>query len=400
VEQGYPTSRDEGWKYTNVSALARTPFGPAPSLAMDDFPQVSAAAGYALGDDGAARLVFLNGRLQPDLSSVERLPAGVSLVSLARALEEDGGALEAWLADPQRPAGHVFAALNDAFFTDGVVLRIPEGKVVAAPIHLVHLAQAGDAPVLIHPRILIHAGRGSQAMVTEIHASAGATPCFTNAVTQIFLADGAVVSHTKVVEEADTASHVGFLAVRQGRDSNFSSVALALGGGLVRLDPHVRLEDQGAECVLDGLYMTHGQQQVDNHTMVDHLAPRTGSRQLYKGILDGASRGVFFGRVLVRPDAQKISAVQSTQNLILSDAALANSTPQLEIHADDVQCRHGSTIGQLDETMLFYLRTRGISQEAARSVLTYAFASEILARVGNVGLRQALERHLFPEAAA
>ncbi len=400
AERGYPTSRDEEWKSTSVAPLARTSFGPAPELAPADAPRSGAAPVFALDDQDAIRLVFVNGRFQPGLSRQDRLPEGVTLSSLAAVLANEPGVLEDILDDSMRPAGHVFAALNDAFLEDGAFLSIPEGKVVEAPIHLVHLTRAGGGPAVVHPRTVIRAGKGSQATVTELHAGDGTEPVLTNAVTQICLADGAVLSHTKVVEEADGAFHVGFMPVRQGRESNFSSVSLTLGGGLVRLDPHVLLEGEGAECTLDGLYMAGGRRHVDNHTVVDHLRPRTGSRQLYKGILDGASRGVFYGRVLVRPDAQKINANQTNKNLILSGEALASSTPQLEIHADDVQCRHGSTFGQLDDDMLFYLRSRGISRDAARSVLTYAFASEILARVRVPGLRHALERRLFPEAAA
>jgi Fe-S cluster assembly protein SufD len=394
VEQGFPTAKNEEWKYTPLAALSATSFIPAECPAA-----FAAVAGrlepHIFGSPDAIVAVFVNGRFEPRLSSLDRIPDGVTVGSLREALETRPELVEPVLARNGLPGGHVFEALNAAFVEDGVLVHIPPGRMVEPPIHLVYFTLADQTPAMTHPRTVIQAGEGSQSRLVESYVGEGAY--FTNAVTDLVLDPAAIVSHVKVDEESPAATHVGQMRVRQERDSNFAATSISLGGALVRNDPTVLLNAEGAGCSLDGLYVGSGDRHVDNHTVVDHARPRTSSRQLYKGILDGRSRGVFFGRVLVRPDAQKIAAVQINNNLLLSRDALANSTPQLEIHADDVQCRHASTVGQLDEAMMFYLRSRGIGEEQARHVLTFAFANEILNRLRLPALRERLERTLFPE---
>jgi Fe-S cluster assembly protein SufD len=297
-----------------------------------------------------------------------------------------------------KAGGHVLGDLNMAFLQDGLYLSLPAGKVVSTPIRVVSAHGGGDTPTAIQPRLVVTACEGSQATLVEIHAGGGGSPRLANVVVDIALHQGAVLTHVKLENEGAGGIHIGLTRVRQERDSNYDSLSISMGADLTRNDLRVLLDGQGAQCRLNGLYPVNGSRHVDNHTVIDHARPHTSSNQLYKGVLDGKGQGVFHGRVVVRPDAQKVVARQINNNLILSDRAQAQSTPQLEIHADDVQCFHGSTIGQLDEEMIFYLRSRGIAGDRARQVLTVAFANAILEEVPVPALRKNLERKLFPEA--
>ncbi|MCI0570163.1 MAG: Fe-S cluster assembly protein SufD, partial [Myxococcaceae bacterium] len=287
-----------------------------------------------------------------------------------------------------------FVDLNTALFEDGVVVLVPPGTVVSEPIHVVFFSRGGPAPRASHPRALIVLGRGSQATVVESYGGADDALYWTNAVTEAALEDGAILDHYKVQREATTGDHTATMAVVQGRDSRFRSFHASLGGALARTDIRQRFGGQGGECVLDGLFMARGRQHTDTHTLIDHAVPHCASRELYKGVLDGQARGVFHGTILVRPDAQKTDAHQVNKNLLLSREALVNSTPALEIHADDVKCKHGSTTGQLDALALFYLRARGLAEAEARSLLVRGFASDLVARVGVSALRSGLEEFL------
>ncbi|MFQ5670884.1 MAG: Fe-S cluster assembly protein SufD [Acidobacteriota bacterium] len=389
---GFPTGRDEEWKGTPVAPITRTSW--APMAAASSRKVAAEVRRRALDLEGGIRVVFLNGRFCPELSHLSALPPGMVASGLADHLERRPGEMEPYLSPASFPDGHVFGALNDAFFTDGAVLILPSGRVVDAPVHLLFLTQAGPEPAVAHPRLLVVAQPGSQVSLVETHAGGGPGASFQNLVRDLVLEEGAVVRHVVVQEEDVRAIHVSLTRVRQGKDSHLSAVTVTRGGGLVRNDCHVTLAAEGAECHLDGLYMVDGTRHADTHTWIDHAHPRTVSQQLYKGILDGTSRGVFFGRVLVRPEAQKVNARQTNKNLLISEGALARSTPQLEIHADEVQCRHGSAIGQLDQEMMFYLQSRGIGRDAARRLLVLAFAREILQKVSLPVLRERLESEL------
>jgi len=250
--------------------------------------------------------------------------------------------------------------------------------VLQAPIHLLFVSSAPGNATLSQPRNLIVLGAGSQATVVETYAGLSDEVYFTNVVTEIVLGDNASLDHYKLQEEGARAFHIALTQVHHGRESRFTSHSIALGAALARNDVRALFATEGSECTLNGLYMATGKQHLDNRTLIDHQSPRCTSRELYKGVLDGQSRGVFSGRVLVRHDAQKTDASQTNKNLLLSDEALVDTKPQLEIFADDVKCAHGAAVGQLDEDALFYLRSRGIGQEAAKSLLTYAFASEMV----------------------
>jgi len=334
-----------------------------------------------------------NGRDAAALSSVGLLTGGLEVASLAEVLASRPQAVEPYLAKVVRD-GNAFAQLNSAFVEDGVFVRIPASTSVAEPIHLVFLSEPDFGPTVSHPRNLVVAEAGSQASVVETFLGTAGEVYFTNAVTEIVLRDGAVLDFSKLQREGDAAFHVATTAVSLGRNTTFTSHSISLGGALARNDLNVRLDAEGADCTLNGLFLGNGTQLLDNHTLIDHAMPHGTSRELYKGILDGKSRGIFHGTIIVRPDAQKTDAMQTNKNLLLSRESLVNSEPALEIFADDVKCRHGSTIGQLDEGAIFYLRTRGIGAEEARRMLVSAFASDVASRIRVAPLRALVEQHL------
>lgn len=373
AQQGFPTLRDEDWKYTNVVSIENGRFKVLPSPGGESLAALVDA--HALLHSHL--LVFVNGRLAPELCRPGRLPAGVVLGSLALHLEQAADDLEEHLVI--FPPASVFADLNLAFMADGAYLRLPPGVTVKSPIHLLFIAS--EAALAIQPRNLIVAGEGSSAAIVEHHVGLDASSYFTNAVSDIVLGAGASIEHHKLQQESPKAFHIATVNVTQAADSRFVSGSFALGGRLARTGIAVGLQAAGASCTLDGLYVTDGRQHVDHHTRIDHRQGRCTSRQLYKGVLNGASRAVFSGRVVVHPDAQGSDAVQTNHNLLLSEAAEIDTKPQLEIWADDVKCSHGATVGQLDEDQVFYLRSRGIAEASARSMLTRAFAMEIIDRV-------------------
>ena len=389
AELGFPTTRHEEWKYTPVAPIAKVPFT---RLGHEGPVLLSGALerlGFGLSE--GARLVFVNGRYSEEFSSLRALPGGVRMGSLASALAADSERIQPHLARYARYQDHAFVALNTAFIEDGAFLNVPAGKVVGDPIHLLFISTARGTATASHPRNLIVVGNNSQVTIVETYVGIDTAVYFTNAVTEIVVGENAALDHYKLQRESEEAFHVATLQVHQARNSTVASHSIALGGALVRNDVNVILDGEGGECTLDGLYMTTGQQHVDNHTRIDHARPHGLSRQLYKGILDGQSRGVFSGKIVVHPAAPKTDAKQTNKNLLLSGDALIDTKPQLEINNNDVKCTHGSSIGRLDEESIFYLRSRGIGEEMARDLLTYAFASEIINRIKGEPLRATLE---------
>jgi len=387
AELGFPTPRQEDWKYTNVASIASLPFE---RLAPSDLPAIAPPRIKEwLGGPAENRLVFLNGRYAPHLSSLSPLSAGVRVGSLREEIARRPEELSAHLTGRANYREHAFAALNTAFLDDGALIRLPPDSSLDQPIHLVF---ASSSKGTSHPRVLIIAGARSRATVIESYWGTTGDSYFTNALSEIVLGEGAAIEHYKLQNEAEAASHIGLIQVEQARSSRFDSHSFSLGGRLARNELRVTLDGEGAECVLNGLYLAGGTQHLDNTTQIDHAKPHCKSRQLYKGILDGRSRAVFNGRVLVRPDAQKTDAQQTNKNLLLSDEAEVDTKPQLAIYADDVKCAHGATVGQLDEEAMFYLRSRGLPLDLAGSLLTFAFASEMIALIGPESLRSQI-RH-------
>jgi Fe-S cluster assembly protein SufD len=337
-------------------------------------------------------LVFTNGHFAPALSSTARLPKNVKAMSLADAIKTERATVEKHLARYADPAEHAFVALNTAYVNDGAFVHIPRGAVVEQPIHLLFVSTAGDQPTVSHPRNLIVIEEAAQATIVESYASISPDLYFTNAVTEIVAGDSSVVDHYKIQEESEAAYHVARNQVTMGRACNFSTQMVNFGGRLARNEVHATLGGEGIECIVNGLTMIGGQQHVDNHMRIDHAQPHCASHELFKGVLDARASSVFSGRIIVRPGAQKTDAKQSSMNLLLSDDAIANTQPQLEIFADDVKCTHGATIGQLDRDAIFYLQTRGISEREARGLLTYAFANDVIERIKVAPVRERLER--------
>jgi Fe-S cluster assembly protein SufD len=391
AELGYPTPRQEAWRLTNVAPIAATTFARPAALPTT----VTAAAIQPFVYDGCARLVFVDGLFAPHLSDTAGLPAGVVAGGLAESLATRPELVEPHLASLARHMEHPFVALNTAFLRDGAFVWVPRGVVVETPILLLFIASAGESPRVSYPRNLIVAGENSQCKVVESYAGLSDHVYFTCPVTEVVVGQGAVVDHYKVQKESTAAYHVATLAIGQDRGSTFDSHAVLTGGGLVRNDVIAVLGGEGGSCTLNGLYVVTGDQHVDNQMLVEHVAPHCTSYELYKGILDGRSSAVFNGRIYVHPGAQKTDAVQANRNLILSADAIAHSNPQLEIFASDVRCTHGSTVGQLDEDAVFYLRSRGIGEAAAKSILTYAFAADIVDRIKVEAVRTDLAAFLF-----
>lgn len=390
AEKGFPTTRDEEWKYTSIAALEKVAFETAPTVEPGD---ISAPFGFA--GMTSHQLVFINGRFAPALSRLLPLPAGVRIASLADVLEQYPERLEALLTGASGTEDRPFATLNAAFAADGACIELAPGAVVEAPILLLFLTAAGGKAVMTHPRNLIVAGEGSRALIIEHYAGLDDAGYFTNAVTEIALGRNAHIEHLKLQEESFKAFHIATIDVRQDAGSRYVSHSVSLGALLARNDIHTSLDGEFAECELNGLYLADDRQHVDHHTRIDHAKPRGTSRELYKGILAGRARGVFSGKVMVHEGAQKTDARQTNRNLLLSRDAEADTKPQLEIYADDVKCSHGATVGQLDEDMIFYLRSRGIDEAAAKGLLTYAFASEVLNRISIEPIRHALEERLL-----
>jgi len=392
---GFPTGKDEAWKYTRVTPILEIPFGPAEPgarRALSPSEVIELA-----GELGGPRLVFVNGFFVPELSALKSLPEGVKVSSLALVLAEDrqeGEVLEALLWRRFRERPQAFTALNVALAEDGAFIRIPASMNLEEPIHLVFLSDASATPLVSHPLSVVFVGAGSRATIVETHAGIAGGIYLSNAVTELVLDEGAVVEHYKVQNEAESAYHFAFMDVRQGRASRFSAHSVALGATLARHEVKIALEAPEAQVVLNGLYLPRGRQTLDNPTTIEHAAPHCTSRELYKGVVDGHGRGIFDGRVVVQPGAMKTDASQTNKNLLLSASAQAYTRPRLEIFADDVKCAHGAAVGQLDDEALYYLRTRGIPQQAARDLLTDAFASEMLELIRVPPLRSRVRQML------
>ena len=389
-ELGLPTLHHEDWRFTNVASIAKMPFKPAfdPSAdgAMDQL------GNRAFANLPGSRLVFVNGQFAPRLSEVKQLPAGVKVGNLAAALSSDAAALEKHLGRYAQPADNGFAALNQAFFLDGGFVHVPADTVVEDPIQFVHVATGKQNGATFHPRNLVIAEANSHVTILENYVSLGSAGYFTNAVTELVAGDHARLELVKFQDEATDAFHIAAFHGEFGRGSNVHVHSFALGAKLSRNNLRIKLAGEGLECVLNGLYLTRGDQLADHHMVVEHAQPHCASHEYFNGILDDKSRGVFHGRILVQEIAQKTDAKQTNKNLLLSDDAIANTKPQLEIYADDVKCTHGATIGQLNEESIFYLRSRGIGPETARRMLIHAFAGEIIERIQHEAAREELDK--------
>jgi Fe-S cluster assembly protein SufD len=375
---GLPTPRVEAWKYTNLRSLARAGFKPAvlaPDVSLDTVPQARALV------LAAPVAVLVNGKFRADLSRLDDLPEGIEVAGFADMLESDPAAIERLLEEtgddtPMR-------ALNAAFMADGLVVRIAAGAKADRPVHLISVGAAADAPLAFHPRNLIHAGEDSRAILVESHVGAGGV-YLGNSVTDAVVGPGAVLDHIKLQNEDRASYHLALTGVALAEGSTYRN--------FTRNEIHATLEGGGIECRLDGAYMARGSQHLDTTTFIDHAKPGSESRETYKGVLDGQSRGVFQGKILVRRDAQKTDGHQLNKALLLSPEAEIDTKPELEIYADDVKCSHGATAGEIDEEQMFYLQARGIDREDARDLLVAAFLEEAIETIAVAEARDAMRQ--------
>jgi Fe-S cluster assembly protein SufD len=384
-----PTIRDEDWRFTDLSPLTRQSFQPvrvrAPREVVD-------TARFELAE-ATARLVFVDGVYAPELS--RNPPDGVVVANFATVNAAHAETIAGHLGHYAEFRDNVFAALNTAFVHDGALVIVPPGSTVSAPVHLLFIAHDQDAAS--HPRCLVIAGRGSAATIVEDFVSLQDGAYFTNAVTEMALAEDARVDHVRVQREGPQAFHIGNAAVALAARSRFHSVSIALGARLSRFNLSVAQRAEGASCSIDGLAVIDGRQLADTHTAIDHLKPRGVSRQLHKCIVGGAAHAVFNGKIFVHPHAQQTDSSQSSRNLLLGAKAQIDTKPQLEIFADDVKCAHGATVGRLDADAVFYLMSRGLAEADARKLLTYAFGAEIVERIPVASLRRQLQATLLAQ---
>jgi Fe-S cluster assembly protein SufD len=391
-ERGLPRPKEEEWRFTNVAPVARGRFEPVDRAAFDAALVGRELAAARLA--GSHEIVFVDGRYAPALSSPGEVP-GVRIRNLADASPEDWERIGSELGRRADVVQRPFAALSTALFADGAAVEIAPGAVVATPVHLVFWSTAAARPTAVFPRVLVTVGENAQATVIESYRGAPGAGYLVCPVTELVAGPGSVVDHYKLQRDSPGAYHLALFHLEAERSATISTQSFSFGSAIARHDVHAVLGGEGAEVTLNGLYLVRDRQLADFHMRVDHASPHTTSHELFKGVLDDHARGVFNGHIHVHPQAQKTDAKQTSRNLILSPDALVNANPQLEIYADDVKCTHGSTVGQLDEEAVFYLRSRGIGVEAARSLLTYAFAADLVERTRVEPLREALQEFLL-----
>ena len=370
-----PTLKDEEWRYTNISPLLKYNFNlPPEDLKISD----ELVNKFLFAQIDSNILIFVNGKFSKENSKLLNLPEGTIVGSISDAVKNNPEIIEKHFGKYASYDNQIFTALSTAYTMDGAFIYVPNGKIVEHPIHIIFITTASEDKIITQPRNLIVASEYSQVTIIEHFVSENDDIYFTNTVTEIVAENNAVVDHYKIQEESKNAFHIARLEIDQERNSNFTSHSISTGGAITRNNINARFNGEGGECTLNGLFLLEDKQLFDAHTLIDHANPLCNSHEHYKGILDDSSRGVFNGKVLVRQDAQKTNAFQQNNNILLSNNALVNTKPQLEIFADDVKCSHGATIGQIDEDARFYLKSRGIGEEAANAILMHAFASDVI----------------------
>ena len=387
ADQGYPKTGDEDWRFTSLKPLTNLPFLPTLEPLGQALDQTD-IADITFGQHDVDRIVFIDGHFSSDLSAISEQPEGVTITNLSNRLSGLENKIGSLSANDENP----FIALNEAFFMDGALIRIPANARLAEPVHLVFLYTANEAGQAAHIRNWVEVEANAQGTIIESHLSLGQAAAITNVVTETRVGNGASLEHIKFQDQSLNAIHLASLHSELSNDARYAFHSFALGARLSRNNLRMRLAKPGIECVLNGLYMTRADQLADHHMIVDHAAPHCDSHEYFNGILDDQSRGVFHGRILVQPVAQKTDAKQTNKNLILSDNATANTKPQLEIYADDVKCTHGATIGEMDYDAIFYLRARGLDTKTARRMLMHGFAGEIVDRIQHDGVREELDQ--------
>jgi len=385
----FPTIKDEEWKYTSIAPLLKHNFVPGyeKKIISEEFIK-----SLLFDEMEHSLIVFVNGRYSSENTDLLNLPEGVIVGSVAEEIKKNNKVLLKHFGKYADHQNHIFTALSTAYTEDGAFIYVPAGKIVEEPIHIIFITDSGNEKILTQPRNLFVAEKNSQLTIIEHYVGNEGETYFTNAVTEIVVEENAVVDHIKLQEESKKAFHIARMEVDQERSSNFSSHLISTGADLSRNEFNARFNDEGGECTLNGLFMIDGTQLFDAHTLMEHARPHCNSHEHYKGILDDKSRGVFNGKIIVRQDAQKTNAFQENNSILLSDEAIVNTKPQLEIFADDVKCSHGATIGQMDDDAKFYLKSRGIGEEASKRILLHAFASDVITSIKIESVRNYIEK--------
>jgi Fe-S cluster assembly protein SufD len=386
---GFPTVGEEEWKYTNLALLSKQHFEPAVSHEV----VVDSATEFSFPETSDSHIVLINGTFRGDLSATSKLD-GITAIDLFSAIADARYSKEvrSYLARNANYHDRGLTALNTAFLESGVFVLVPKNFQMEAPLQITYLADSAETSTANFPRVLLVAEENSSVNLVERFVSTGNHPTFTNTVVEIVLKDGARLKHDRLQQENSEAFHVATTSAELGRGSSYNSTAINLGAKLARHDISVVMNNEGAECWVDGLYVVGSNQHSDTHSVIDHRQPYCNSHQLYKGILDGNGRAVFNGKIFVREGAQKTDAMQTNKNLLLSPQARIDTKPQLEIYADDVKCAHGAAVGQIDQEELFYLATRGIDPELGKNLLTYGFAEEVIGKIGVESIRAQLDQ--------
>jgi Fe-S cluster assembly protein SufD len=386
LEKGFPTKREEEWRFTDINPILSESFTLADSDNIANIKK-SDIAHLTFKNWSGTMLVFIDGQFAEHLSDMNAGQSGLTINSLDFVLKNDQKSLLDTFVEFETYSENAFSALNTAFIKDGAVIKLEKNVIADKPIHLLYISTKRNKPQLINPRNLIYLSENSQAALVESHFNLNDGEYFNNPVTEIRIAENARLNHIRIQNESGMAFHIGSIFVDQKQNSHYFSTSLTFGGKIARNNIYTKLDGEGIESILNGLYMGHGDQLLDNHTFIDHAKPRCESHELYQGILTDNANGVFSGKIMVHPDAQKTDAKQSNNCLLLSDEARINSKPQLEIYADDVRCTHGATVGQLNEEGIFYLRSRGISEQQAKNILTYAFVEQVIEGIGIASVR-------------
>jgi Fe-S cluster assembly protein SufD len=390
AEVGFPTTRLEDWRFTNVTPIAEAKF----ALAAGSFAQAPSLVS-SVNVPGALRLVIVNGQFAAGLSDLSAMPKGIRIAGLRDGARDGTDGIEQHLGKVFNLETHPFAALNTSHLDDGVAILVTAGAAVETPIHIVVVTGGDGHAVMAHPRVLIVAGENSQVRVAQTFIGAPDDVYFNNAVAEVVVGEGARVELYTDQRESERAYHIANIQAHVSAKGVFESHAFSTGARIQRHDIGIALKGEGADCTMNGVYLADGERLLDTHTSLDHAMPHCTSHEVYKGILAGKAKAVFNGRIIVRLDAQKTDAKQTNRALLLSDDATINSNPQLEIFADDVKCTHGAAVGQLDEEAMFYLQARGLNRVEARDMLLHAFAGEVMEGLKIPALREQIETNFF-----
>ena len=390
AEVGFPTTKQEDWRFTNIAPIADAKFAPA----AGSFAQAQSLVA-SVNVPGAVRLAIVNGQFAAGLSDLSTLPKGLRIAGLRDGARDGSDGLEQHLGKVFNIESHPFAALNTANLDDGVAIFVTAGAVIETPIHIVTVTGGDGKAVTAHPRVLVVAGENSQVRIAQTYIGAPGDVYFNNAVVEVVVGESAIVDYYTDQRESDGAFHIANIQAHVSAKGVFASHAFSTGARIQRHDIGIALKGEGADCTMNGVYLADGERLMDTHTSLDHAMPHCTSHEIYKGILAGKAKAVFNGRIIVRLDAQKTDAKQTNRALLLSDDATINSNPQLEIFADDVKCTHGAAVGQLDEEAMFYLQARGLNRVEARDMLLHAFAGEVMEGLKIPALREQIETNFF-----